>query len=973
MAGVYVVISSTAIDLPEHRRELLDACLRQGAFPLMMEHLPASPRDAITESLALVDRADIYLGVFGHRYGWIPSGHEISITEMEYQRAIERQIPRLIFFMHEDHPITVSQVDIENAQRLRKFKERIQQTQVVSFFHSPADLRAQVIDSLSRFRRPDLQAFHFVSDIPAPPEPYIAHPYTLLQTKDLVGRQAELNLLTDWVADAKSEISAARVLVLVAMGGMGKSALIWKWFKEVAPQEMSPLAGRLWWSFYESDATFENFVIRALAYVKGISRSETRILPPAEREEELLNLLNQRPYLLALDGLERIMIAYARMDAASMPDDDLDERSENAVVGALGAQEFSAHTSRHRLRKTADPRAGTFLRKLAQVSPSKILVSTRLYPAELQTETGAELPGSRAAFLGGLKDDDALNLWRAFGVSGSRENLVPIFRSFGNYPLVIRALAGEVAQFRPAPGDFDKWRTANPSFAPLSLPLIQRRSHVLSFAFRGLTSDARRVLLVLAAFRMPSSYDTLVALLVKPEGAMSTEQQLDRELANLEDRGLLGWDRRANRYDLHPVVRGVTWQSLGRVGQRIIYENLQSHLESLPFYDKDNARSLDDLTPAIELYSTLIGLRNYDTAYEIFSSHLLSPALFRLSLCRQASEWLELLFPNGLDRPAALSNPDKQRLATWNLAYSYHYAGNLKQATRLCKSLIRQYGPSHNAYDAWSGLGCDLCLMGKLRQAEHALREALRRNRLKSSRAVILGLLGDLLSVRGLKEEAESLLRQSLEIHLESPRGDEHDVFAYTKLSHHEALLGNTEKAYRLASEGWYLAHSYKWERALIAASYTLGEALLAKGDLEEASAKLHLALSRARAVDYLSAEIGSLLLLTELQLVRGDFEAVRECLDDLWDPLESGPFRLDQATAFNILGETEKAQGNRAAAVEAAKKAFRLAWCDGPPFAMSVGLKRAKDILAVYEEAEPDDLPTYTEGPGDPLSELIS
>src|SRR6185503_8941523 len=131
----------------------------------------------------------------------------------------------------------------------------------------------------------------------------------------------------------------------------------------------------------------------------------------------------------------------------SMPDEDLDERSENIVTGAFGLQEPAAHASRHRLRKTADPRVGVFLRKLGQVSRSKVLITTRLYPAELQTEIGAELPGSRAVYIGGLADNDALDLWRAFGVSGSRETLLPIFRSFDNYPLVIRALAGEVAQF----------------------------------------------------------------------------------------------------------------------------------------------------------------------------------------------------------------------------------------------------------------------------------------------------------------------------------------------------------------------------------------------------------------------------------------------------------------------------------------------------------------------------------------------
>src|SRR2546421_11999490 len=81
-----VMISSTAIDLPEHRKEVLDACLRQGMFPVMMDHLPASGADAIQASMRMVNEVDAYLGVFAHRYGFIPEGQNISITEMEYKR-----------------------------------------------------------------------------------------------------------------------------------------------------------------------------------------------------------------------------------------------------------------------------------------------------------------------------------------------------------------------------------------------------------------------------------------------------------------------------------------------------------------------------------------------------------------------------------------------------------------------------------------------------------------------------------------------------------------------------------------------------------------------------------------------------------------------------------------------------------------------------------------------------------------------
>src|SRR5690606_30871503 len=147
----------------------------------------------------------------------------------------------------------------------------------------------------------------------------------------------------------------------------------------------------------------------------------------------------------------------------------------------------------------------------ASVKASRILVSTRLYPADLQTVTGGTLPGSFAYFLLGLDDDSALELWRALGVSGSRDTLLPMFQRFDNYPLLIRALAGEVARFRRAPGDFDVWKTATPDFDPFKVELVNVKSHVLYHALQGLDEKAMKVLHTVAAFRMPASYETLVA------------------------------------------------------------------------------------------------------------------------------------------------------------------------------------------------------------------------------------------------------------------------------------------------------------------------------------------------------------------------------------------------------------------------------------------------------------------------------
>ena len=98
------------------------------------------------------------------------AGHTISVPEMEYNRAVERKIPRLSFVMDKAHPITIDQVEFGRAAvKLEAFKKRLLADNIVNFFKSPADLRAQVINSLSQLREPDLTVFHYISDIPAPP------------------------------------------------------------------------------------------------------------------------------------------------------------------------------------------------------------------------------------------------------------------------------------------------------------------------------------------------------------------------------------------------------------------------------------------------------------------------------------------------------------------------------------------------------------------------------------------------------------------------------------------------------------------------------------------------------------------------------------------------------------------------------------------------------------------------------------
>lgn len=994
-----VIISSTARDLPEYRKQVIDACHRADMSPEMMERLPALPVDAIRASLDLVDKADVYVGVFAHRYGYVPEGHDISITQMEYERAIERGIPRLIFIMHDEVPVAVGDIDFESKSKLDKLKERLKKEQVVAFFNNPDDLRGHVLQSLFTVQkqidsaRTDAadqptaatlaHSLHYVSEIPQPPEPYIAHPYTLLQVRKLVGRKTELELLTDWVTGKR--YGDVRIFNVVAIGGMGKSALTWTWFNDIAPQEMTPLAGRMWWSFYESDATFENFVTRALAHVSRRPLDEVKKVPSTEQEDQLRDILDREPFLLVLDGLERILTAYARLDAAYLRDEDaLDEETADRVAGVLGLPVSAGQSfvGKHRLRMTADPRAGRFLRELARVRASRILASSRLYPADLQAPGGSPTPGCFALFLTGPTDHDALELWRMYGAKGSRDVMLPVFQTFDKHPLLIQLLAREVAEFRDQPGDFDAWKAANPDFNPFGIPLVQVQSHVLVHAFRDLSTAEFRTLHVIAGFRMPASMDALKALLIhtgadanSKNEAFLTVGELDTALTRLEDRGLLGWDRRANRYDLHPIVRGVVWSALSKETRIALYESLRSHFEVMP--TKKNyveVEGLEDLTPAIELYHTLIGLKLYDEALNVFVARLDEAMLYRLSASQVRRQLLEGLFPDGPEAPPLLNQSYAQGFTLNALAQAYQFSGLPHQAVSLFQLARNTIGNSDegNCSVVLCNLSAALHLVGQVKMAETSARAALVITHDLSDRrqeAISLEWIGLVLVSRGALTEAKIAFRRCLLISQKTNRPQSEGLhlsyLAQVALAENTPLL-----AQQLADRAWELAGILRLERDFIRAARLQGTAALYLRDYRRAGERLHHTLLRARSVSLVEQELPTLVALAELHRRQAQTTEARVMLDDVWESAEHGPYPLFHADALNVLAQIERDAGNTDAAVEAATKAYRLAWCDGPPFAYHWGLEQAKGHLAALGAPEPE-LPPFDESQHEPMPEV--
>jgi tetratricopeptide (TPR) repeat protein len=270
-----------------------------------------------------------------------------------------------------------------------------------------------------------------------------------------------------------------------------------------------------------------------------------------------------------------------------------------------------------------------------------------------------------------------------------------------------------------------------------------------------------------------------------------------------------------------------------------------------------------------------------------------------------------------------------------------------------------------------SNLGDTLREIGNLREGEGALLRALNLSReLKDAgrEAISLHFQGRLFGTRGHNNGHVLLMRSRRMFIKLGSRQYEGITDAY--LAERSLWLGNLIKAGAWGERAWDLATNLRHERDFIRAALLQGKLGLTACNIARADERLHDALTRARAVNLVELELPALIAIAELELQRGHPSEAKARLDDVWDAAERGPYRLQQADAYNVLAAIAQTEGDTAGAIDAATKAYRAAWCDGPPYAYHWGLQKAKQHLAALGAAEPD-MPPFDESKFEPLPEV--
>ena len=153
-----IFISSVQKELQQERiamRDFIrgDALLRKQFDVFLFEELPASDRKANDVYLEMVEKCDVYVGIFGNEYG-NPNSSGLSPTEQEYQLARDKAKYRII--------LVKGMKDHSRDERMIELIHKAQNELIRKRFSDPSELIALLYASLVDY----LEQQHIITSDP---------------------------------------------------------------------------------------------------------------------------------------------------------------------------------------------------------------------------------------------------------------------------------------------------------------------------------------------------------------------------------------------------------------------------------------------------------------------------------------------------------------------------------------------------------------------------------------------------------------------------------------------------------------------------------------------------------------------------------------------------------------------------------------------------------------------------------------
>jgi hypothetical protein len=286
MPSVY--ISSTFEDLKEYRAAVFEALEKAGFEVGRMEGYAASDDRPLDACLKDVESRDIYVGIFGWRWGYIPPKEHgntdgLSITECEYRRALAKNKPTLCF-LHDPKAFDQwpnqfkDEVTGEGDRggRILALRNEVGTEKMGDFFRSPYELAARVLAAIVRHgtvRRP--------FTVPALPDGFVRRP------------EVTNSILAALLADENTP------LAVHGGGGFGKTVLAIAVCHEPEVIKKFP-DGTVWVRLGEKDTQLEQKLAEIYAAFTAKKIAETTVVGIGA---EVKKILSSKRCLIVVDDV----------------------------------------------------------------------------------------------------------------------------------------------------------------------------------------------------------------------------------------------------------------------------------------------------------------------------------------------------------------------------------------------------------------------------------------------------------------------------------------------------------------------------------------------------------------------------------------------------------------------------------------------------------------------------------------------
>jgi hypothetical protein len=144
-----IFVSSTKEDLKSYRevvRKKLEELKKEFDIEVIgMEDFGARTEPPLQTSLDEVSKSDMYIGIIGMRYGSIDEATQKSIVHLEYEKAVEKDLPIRGYLIDENEGrIPPSSVQCDKIKHLKEFKEILKKKHTCPPFTNEENLASRI-------------------------------------------------------------------------------------------------------------------------------------------------------------------------------------------------------------------------------------------------------------------------------------------------------------------------------------------------------------------------------------------------------------------------------------------------------------------------------------------------------------------------------------------------------------------------------------------------------------------------------------------------------------------------------------------------------------------------------------------------------------------------------------------------------------------------------------------------------------